>query len=144
MEKCRVLLVENQLNLALLYKQELEDDGYSVDIAHNGQKAIKLISEKKYNLVILEILLPDMSGLETLGKIIAINKDLPVIINTGFSYYKDNFMSWAADAHVLKSSDLSELKDTIKKLVSKNRNNFQKKRCICTVEINKKEIFLKK
>ena len=125
MEKCSVLVVENQQNLALLYEQELEDDGYSVDIVNSGLKAIEQVSEKKYNLVILEILLPDMDGLETLGKIISINKDLPVIINTAFSSYKDNFMSWAADAYVLKSSDLSELKYTIRKLVSKNCNRLQ-------------------
>lgn len=127
MEKCRVLVVEDQRNLALLYEQELEDDGYSVDIAYNGPMAIELVGKKPYNLVILDILLPDMDGLETLGKIISFNKDLPVIINTGFSSYKDNFMSWAADAYVVKSSDLSELKSTIKKLVAKNCDRFQEK-----------------
>ena len=127
MEKCRVLVVEDQRNLALLYEQELEDDGYSVDIAYNGLMAIELVGKKPYNLVILDILLPDMDGLETLSKIISINKDLPVIINTGFSSYKDNFMGWAADAYVVKSSDLSELKGTIKKLVAKNYDRFQGK-----------------
>ena len=49
------------------------------------------------------------------------NKDMPVIVNTGYSQYRDNFMSWAAEAYVLKSGDLTPLKETISGVLAKRQ-----------------------
>ena len=49
-----------------------------------------------------------------MGKILSRNNTVPIILNTAYSSYQDNFMSWAADAYVVKSSDLTELKRAIK------------------------------
>jgi hypothetical protein len=51
-------------------------------------------------------------------KILSKNKKQLVILNTAYSVYKDNFMTWAADAYIIKSSDLTELKEKIKELLS--------------------------
>ncbi len=53
-----------------------------------------------------------------MGHILSKNKDIPIIINTAYCNYKDNFMSWAADAYIVKSSDLTELKNKIKELLT--------------------------
>ena len=63
-----------------------------------------------------------MDGLEVLGNIIGINNKIPIILNTAYPSYKDDFMSWAADAYVVKSSDLSELKEKIHDSLSKRRD----------------------
>ena len=63
--------------------------------------------------------MPGMDGLEALPRILGIKEGLPVIMNTAYSQYQDSFMSWAADAYVVKSSDLTELKEKIKELVNK-------------------------
>jgi two-component SAPR family response regulator len=63
--------------------------------------------------------MPKMDGLEAIGKIIDINKNIPIIINSAYSTYKDDFMSWAADAYVVKSYDLGTLKQTIKDVFNK-------------------------
>ena len=60
-----------------------------------------------------------MDGLETLPRILGIKEGLPVIMNTAYSQYQDSFMSWAADAYIVKSSDLTELKEKIKELIQK-------------------------
>ena len=66
----------------------------------------------------MDINLPKMDGIETMGRVLSKNKEVPVIINTAYSNYKDSFMSWAADAYVVKSSDLSEIKSKIKEVLA--------------------------
>ena len=63
--------------------------------------------------------MPGMDGIEALGRILGQDNTLPVILNTAYSSYKDNFMSWSADAYVVKSSDLTELKAEIRKALEK-------------------------
>jgi len=114
MEKRRILVVEDEVNQGLLYEEELTDEGYEVDVANSGEEALEMVERKNYDLVVLDIGMPDMDGLETLGRMLTIDNKLPVILNTAYPSYKDNFMSWAADAYVIKSSDLTELKEKIR------------------------------
>jgi len=67
--------------------------------------------------------MPAMDGLEALGRILGLKKDIPVILNTAYSNYKDDFMSWAADAYVVKSSDLTQLKTTIREVLDKKKSS---------------------
>ena len=120
MNKSRILVVEDEINQGLLYEQELSDEGYDVDVANSGQEALNLVKDIEYNLVVLDIGMADMDGLETLGRMLSMDNKLPVILNTAYPSYKDNFMSWAADAYVIKSSDLTELKTKIKESLEKN------------------------
>ena len=113
MEKKKILVVDDDINQGLLYEQELVDEGYAVDVANSGEKALEMVTDHPYDLVILDIGMPYMDGLETLGKMLSMDNRLPVILNTAYPSYKDNFMSWAADAYVVKSSDLTELKEKI-------------------------------
>jgi DNA-binding response OmpR family regulator len=118
----KILVVEDEENLCLLFEQELTEAGHQVVIAHDGKTAIQLARDEKPDLVIMDINLPDkMNGLESMSKILDENKDMPVIINTGYSQYRDNFMSWAAEAYVLKSGDLTPLKETISGVLAKRR-----------------------
>jgi len=119
MNKNRILIVDDEVNQGLMYEQELEDDGYDVDVANSGPEALELVNQNPYDLVVLDIGMPDMDGLETLGRMLSMNNKLPVILNTAYPSYKDNFMSWAADAYVIKSSDLTELKARIKASLGK-------------------------
>lgn len=119
MAKNRLLVVEDDLNQGLLYEEELEDDGYEVDVANSGAKALKMVKENTYDLVVLDIWMPGMDGLETLSRLLCIDNKIPVIINTAYSSYKDDFMSWVAEAYVVKSSNITELKEKIKESVSR-------------------------
>jgi DNA-binding response OmpR family regulator len=113
-----ILLVEDDKNQRLLYEQELGLEGYETITAIDGKDALKKVQEQPLDMIIMDIDLPKMEGIETMGRIISKHKGIPIIINTAYSSYKDNFMSWAADAYIVKSSDLTELKNKIKELLT--------------------------
>lgn len=114
-----ILIVEDSENQLLLYGQELTSEGYHVITAKDGCEAVKKLQEHSPDLVIMDIVLPRMDGIESMGKMISKHRQIPIIINTAYSNYKDNFMSWGADAYIIKSSDLSELKNKIKELLGR-------------------------
>jgi two-component system response regulator (stage 0 sporulation protein F) len=119
----RIMVVEDEDNQRLLYRRELEDDGHEVIEASGGKQAVSLIEKGLHpDLVVLDISMPDMDGIEALGKILSRDNTIPVILNTAYATYKDNFMTWSADAYVVKSSDLSELKQKINDILTKRKN----------------------
>jgi DNA-binding response OmpR family regulator len=114
-----ILVVDDDEAIRTLLQEELEEEGYKVLIATNARDALKLVAAEPLDLVILDIRMPGMDGLEALPRILGIKEGLPVIMNTAYSQYQDSFMSWAADAYVVKSSDLTELKEKVKELIQK-------------------------
>lgn len=119
----KIMVVEDEANQRLLYRREFEDEGYEVIEASGGREALELLEKGNTpDIVVLDISMPDMDGIETLGKILSRDNTIPIVLNTAYSTYKDNFMTWSADAYVVKSSDLSELKETVKNLLEKRES----------------------
>jgi DNA-binding response OmpR family regulator len=116
----KILLVENEEGQRLLYERELNEEGYLVLWARNGKEALKRLEESIFDLVILDIVMPEMDGIEVLAKIVSRYKKMPIILHTAYTHYQNDFMTWLADAFVVKSSDLSVLKKTVKELLRKN------------------------
>ncbi|MCB1196634.1 response regulator [bacterium] len=114
-----VLVVEDDRNQGKLYAEELREEGYSVTIATSGAEALDIIRSQRIELVVLDICMPGKDGIETLSDIMAIDNHMPVVINSAYGTYRDNFMTWAADAFVVKSSNLSELKSTVRLTLDK-------------------------
>ncbi len=114
-----ILLAEDDKNQRLLYEQELGLEGYEIRTAIDGKDALKKVQEHPPDIIIMDIDLPKMDGIEAIGRILSKNKGIPIIINTAYNIYKDYFMSWLADAYIIKSSDLTELKNKIKELLTK-------------------------
>jgi len=114
-----ILVVDDDEAIRTLLREELEEEGYKVVIATNARDALKMVETEPLDLVILDIRMPGMDGLEALPRILGLKEGLPVILNSAYSQYQESFMSWAADAYVVKSSDLTELKTKIKELVAK-------------------------
>jgi DNA-binding NtrC family response regulator len=123
MAKETILIVDDEKNILDLYDQELQDEGYSTFLAQNGKECLEIIKNEELDLIVLDIRMPKMDGLEAIGNIIDINNKIPVIINSAYSNYKDDFMSWAADAYVVKSYNLDELKKTIKEVLQKKKSS---------------------
>ena len=118
-----ILVVEDDKNQRLLYEQELKLEGYGIVTASDGKEALEKLQEQLPDIIIMDINIPKMDGIETMGRILSKNKEIPIIINTAYSNYKDYFMSWAADAYIVKSSNLSDLKNAVKDVLVKKAKN---------------------
>jgi len=112
-----ILVVEDDPSLLDLYRMELEDEGYKIFCCRDGEEALETAKGNPVDLVVLDIRINKMEGLEVLKELKSIRKDLPVILNTAYSTYKLDFASWMADAYIVKSSKLDELKLKIKELL---------------------------
>jgi DNA-binding response OmpR family regulator len=116
----KILVAEDERNLRNLYEAELQDEGYVVLVASDGKEALELFRKERPDLVVLDILMPGMDGLELMGLMLSEQNQVPVILNTAYPAYKDNFLSWSADAYVVKSADLGELKREIQRLLKEH------------------------
>jgi DNA-binding response OmpR family regulator len=114
----KILVVDDEENIRQLYKEELLEEGYEVFLAADGGEALRLVDEVSPDLVTLDVRMPGMDGIEVLRAIKEKRRDLPMIMCTAYPEYKHNFGVWASDAYVVKSTDLKELKDTIRKVLA--------------------------
>jgi DNA-binding response OmpR family regulator len=116
----RVLFVDAEPHIRQLCQEELREEGYEVQVAGRGGDVPYLVDSFHPDVVILEVLLPDMSGLET-GRIVkGTSKQTQVIL---YSHFRPphKLSEWGADAFVLKSADLAKLKETVRQLIPNNR-----------------------
>ncbi|MGI0016077.1 MAG: response regulator [Nitrososphaera sp.] len=117
----KVLVVDANVKHCLLYRMEMEAQGFEVVCAHNGSEALQQIQDRYFDVAVVDVVLPDVNGAE-LVKEISTNRshpnghNLPIIINTAYPYGKSHIRRLAADAFVLKSSDLHELMGKITSL----------------------------
>jgi len=114
----KIVVAEDHEHLRKLYEVELQAEGYEVVLARDGREAIELAQAHRPDCVVLDIAMPGVDGIEALLKILSADNEIPVILNTAYASYKDNFSTWAAAAYVIKSGDLTELKDTIRTVLA--------------------------
>ncbi|MEW6220458.1 MAG: response regulator [Thermodesulfobacteriota bacterium] len=110
----KILLVDDEESIHLLYKEELEDEGYEVHSALSGDEALRKYNIVLPDLVVLDINMPGMNGIEVLRRLKEIKPTLPVILSSAYNEYKQDLGSWASDDYLVKSSNLDELKRAIK------------------------------
>lgn len=115
----RLLVVDDEANIRLLYSEELQDEGYDVVTAASSAEAIEKLRSGAFDLAVLDIKLKNESGIELLQKLVKERHDMPVILCSAFSCYKDDFSAWLADGYVVKSGDLTELKQEIARVLAK-------------------------
>ena len=84
-DKVQVLLVDDEPDFVESMSLWLESKGYSVAVASSGEQAIRMIKEQTPHIVFLDIKMPGMDGIETLRRIRAFNRKLPVIIITAYA-----------------------------------------------------------
>ncbi len=114
-----ILIVDDEENIRLLYREELEEEGYGIEAAASGEEALQMVPEIKPDLVVMDIKMPGISGVDTLIKIKEIDKNIPVILCSAYGDYKQDFSTWASDAYVVKAASLDELKKAIREVLEK-------------------------
>lgn len=116
-----ILVVDDETYIRKLYKEEFESDGYNVLLAANAKEALEKMANNPADLVILDIELQESSGLDLLRQFRQEFKDAAIVLNSAYTTYKADFQSWLADAYIMKSSDLTDLKHKISDLLAKGK-----------------------
>jgi CheY-like chemotaxis protein len=114
-----ILIVDDEEDIRALYESELEGEGYSAHSVSSGEEALQYMEQNpQVDLVILDIKMAQLDGLQVLEQLRSKKTNVPVILNSAYSTYKNNFTSWLADDYLVKSSDLTELKTKVKELLA--------------------------
>ncbi len=114
----KILLVDDEDSIHLLYREEFEEEGYEVHSAMTGEEALEQLNIVNPDLIILDINMPGMNGIEALRRIKEINPAIPVILCSAYQEFKQDLASWASEEYVVKSANLDELKAAVKKHLS--------------------------
>ena len=122
-----ILVVDDDENVRLLLEAELTLEGYEVISTEDGLKALRKIKEETPDLVILDLKMPDINGLEVLRTIRKENKELPIIICTAYEKLRDDYTIWSGRvaAFLTKPLDLENLKDIIYELLHEQKQPGQ-------------------
>ena len=113
----KVLVVDDEESIRELYRADLTDEGYEVELAADGRQALRGLDSFRPDLVTLDIKLPDIDGIEVLRRIREKNATVPVVLLTAFGEFRQDFNTWASDAYIVKSHDTTELKETVRRLL---------------------------
>ncbi|MGA7579563.1 MAG: response regulator [Desulfobaccales bacterium] len=111
----KILVADDEMSIRLLYSEELKEEGYEVYMASNGREALEVVDKIPLDLVILDIKMPEMDGIEALRQIKEKRPDLPVVLSTAYGEYRQDFATWASDDYLVKSSDLEDLKAVVRR-----------------------------
>jgi len=117
--KIKILVVDDQWTIRILNKRLLENSGYEVTASASGKEALQLLKNERFDLVLLDILMPDMNGKDVLREVRENHSwaDLPVIMVTAKRKDDDieEALSLGANDYMTKPFDLTALTNCIKK-----------------------------
>jgi DNA-binding NtrC family response regulator len=121
--KTRILIIDDDENITKAEAEILEDQGYIVDIAGTGTEAIEKTQKNNYNLMLVDIKLPDMEGIDILNKIRDTTPKIRKIIVTGYPTLQNAIaaVNKSADAYIIKPFDVEKMLATIKEQIEKQK-----------------------
>lgn len=120
MSQPKILVVDDEKHIRMLYREELEADGYTVATSDGEEDILDVVGRETPTIVILDIKLGvNRSGLDLLQEIRAKDQQIPVILSTAYDSFQHDLKSIAADYYVVKSVDLTELKDKVRMALNK-------------------------
>lgn len=128
MEKLKALIVEDEPGVLQFIKQGLEEDGFEVDFAYDGECGRKLSLSKKYDIIILDIIIPLINGLELCKTIRETDRAVKILMLTALGSLTDKLEGFeaGADDYLVKPFDFQELLARVKSLtkhVSQSEND---------------------
>jgi two-component system alkaline phosphatase synthesis response regulator PhoP len=126
--KTSILLVEDEENLHEALKLNLELEGYEITSAFDGAAALKAVQGEFFDLIILDVMLPEMDGINVTETIRISNNDVPILILSAKNSSADRVLGLkkGADDYLTKPFNLEELLLRVHKLINKNKKLLDK------------------
>ncbi|WP_156856009.1 response regulator transcription factor [Oceanobacillus sp. AG] len=129
MAKPKILIIEDEQKLSRVLQLELEYENYETGVADNGKDALRLIEEENWDLVLLDIMIPELSGLEVLRRVRRFDEETPIVLLTARDEIHDKVsgLDLGADDYITKPFQIEELLARIRVLLrrpkAKKENN---------------------
>lgn len=142
----KILIVEDEPKVASFIKKGLEDSNYEAEIAYDGLSAYKLASQYHFDLFILDVIIPGITGLELCKKLKDLNQDIPVLMLTALGTTDDKLFGFdaGADDYMIKPFEFRELLARIRVLLkSANKVSDQSNKLIyrdLELDLNRKTV----
>ena len=126
--KNKILLAEDEKDLSKAVKAILTFSGYDTDVAYNGQEALNSVKENNYDVIVMDIMMPIMDGIEAVTEMRKIGINIPVILLTAKSQIEDKVegLDAGANDYLTKPFDKKELLARIRALIRVNNEQKQK------------------
>lgn len=124
MNKGKILVVEDEKKIARVLSLELEYEGYEVTVQDTGMKGLQALEEESFDLVLLDVMLPELSGLEVLRRVRKTNTATPIILITARGSVPDKVsgLDLGANDYITKPFDIEELLARIRAQLRFNHN----------------------
>lgn len=144
MEKTKILIVEDDSGISSFVKAELLHEGFDAQVSADGEDALKKFQNEEFDIILLDIMLPAMNGIDVLKKIRE-TSNVPVIMLTALSQIEDKVtgLDCGADDYLTKPFAIEELfarirvilrRNTVLKNIQKENNNAQKSELVLTIK----------
>ena len=113
-----ILVVDSDTKCLRACAGDLDRDGHLVSTATNGTEALRCVECRRPDVVVTEVDMPGMDGIDLMTRVLASDPEIRVVLNCRSACHKDSFLSWAADAYVVKSADNGELRMKLAEMLS--------------------------
>ncbi len=123
-KKGKILFVDDDQHILELYDEEFKEEGYEVILASDGDEGLMKFRQESPDLVVLDLNMPKRGGVSVLNTILGMNRQAKVIINSAYPQLKVNFMTWGANAFIVKSSNVCELKKKVRDTLGEGGENL--------------------
>ncbi len=119
----KILVIDDEKNILSSFTKILNQEGYQVSTAHNAEDGLERVRAEKPGLVIMDIRMPGMSGIEAVSEIRQVDAKIPIILMTAFGTIDTAIEAMKAGAYeyVIKPFDISEMKEMVKKALEVSR-----------------------
>ena len=120
-KKKTIIIIDDDKFILNVFSRILQKQGYNVDVVETGQETLEKMNEKKYDLALIDVNLPDINGIDLVSKLNSINPDLIKIVITGFPSIEDatSAMDQGVIAYLVKPVKSEELIELIAKKLKK-------------------------
>ncbi|OQY66064.1 DNA-binding response regulator [Microgenomates bacterium UTCPR1] len=134
----RILLIEDEKRLSHFVKKGLTENGFAVDQAFDGEEGLYLAQQETYDVIILDVMLPKMSGVEVCKKLRSLKKETAILMLTAKSELEDKIegLDSGADDYLTKPFEFAELKSRINALLRRSYHQVSNNLTVDNLEVD--------